>query len=145
VKLRAVKLRAALMGSTAAGFAAVLALHGGATPSVAVGPTRSPTPTTTPSQVPSGTRSATGPIEQYGYGQLAVTVTVKGHAITDVHVVGLQTAEQYSQSLAQQVVPMLRNEVLTAQSAQVNGISGATYTAQAYLTSLQAALDTLHV
>ena len=62
-----------------------------------------------------------------------------------MHVVGLQTAEQYSQSLTQQVVPMLRNEVLTAQSAQVNGISGATYTAQAYLTSLQAALDTLHV
>ena len=37
--------------------------------------------------------------------------------------------------------PILRSEVLTAQSAQVQNVSGATYTSNGYLTSLQAALD----
>jgi uncharacterized protein with FMN-binding domain len=40
---------------------------------------------------------------------------------------------------------MLRTEVLSAQSLNVNAISGATYTSDAYAQSLQAALDKLHV
>ncbi len=63
----------------------------------------------------------------------------------EVGVANLQTAESYSQSLAQQVIPILRNEVLAAQSAKVNVISGATYTSEAYLYSLQSALDQLHL
>jgi uncharacterized protein with FMN-binding domain len=73
-----------------------------------------------------------------------VKVTVSGNKITGLSVPVLQTAEPYSQSLAQQVIPMLRNEVLSAQSARINGISGATYTSEAYAYSLQAALDSLH-
>ena len=87
--------------------------------------------------------TATGATEQYGYGQLAVRVTVRSGKIVSVAVPHIQTAESYSQQLAAQVIPMLRNEVLSAQSAQINGISGATYTSQAYATSLQAALDKL--
>jgi uncharacterized protein with FMN-binding domain len=40
---------------------------------------------------------------------------------------------------------MLRREVLAAQSAHINGVSGATYTSEAYAYSVQAALDRLHV
>jgi uncharacterized protein with FMN-binding domain len=87
--------------------------------------------------------TATGATEQYGYGQLAVRVTVRSGKIVSVAVPLIQTAESYSQQLAAQVIPMLRNEVLSAQSAQINGVSGATYTSQAYATSLQAALDKL--
>jgi uncharacterized protein with FMN-binding domain len=82
---------------------------------------------------------------QYGYGQLSVKVTASGSRIVDVSVVNLQTAESYSQQLAQQVIPMLRGEVISAQSAQINGISGATYTSQAYAQSLQSALTKLHL
>jgi len=137
--------RAALAASTAAGFAAILALHAGAGPSTAVvAPTGSTSTTTQGAQPPSGTtRSAVGSSEQYGYGVLSVKVTVRGSRITDVSVSTLQTAESYSQSIAQQVIPILRNEVLAAQSTAVNGISGATYTTQAYLQSLQSALDAL--
>ena len=39
---------------------------------------------------------------------------------------------------------MLRNEVLSAQGTNINAVSGATYTSQAYATSVQAALDKLH-
>ena len=90
-------------------------------------------------------RSAAGASEQYGYGHLSVRVTVRGSRIENLAVGGLQTAEQYSQQLAAQVIPMLRSEVLSAQSARINGISGASYTSQAYALSVQSALDKLHV
>ncbi len=89
-------------------------------------------------------QSAIGPVTPYGYGELNVRVTVSGSRITNVTVPLLRTAEQYSQQLAGQVIPMLKSEVLAAGSAQINGVSGATYTSQAYATSLQAALDKLH-
>jgi FMN-binding domain len=98
------------------------------------------------SQPPAAGRaqSAIGPVTQYGYGELDVRVTVSGSRITDVTVPVLRVAEPYSQQLAVQVIPMLKSEVLAAGSAQINGVSGATYTSQAYATSLQAALDKLH-
>jgi uncharacterized protein with FMN-binding domain len=40
---------------------------------------------------------------------------------------------------------MLRAEVLSAQGATINGISGATYTSESYAQSLQSALDKLHI
>ncbi|HUY07384.1 MAG TPA: FMN-binding protein [Acidimicrobiales bacterium] len=104
-----------------------------------------PTHTTTPSgTTSSAAQSATGSMEQYGYGQLAVDVTVRASSIIGLQVVGLQTAESYSQQIATQVIPMLKGEVLSAQSLQVNGISGATYTTEAYLYSIQSALSRLH-
>jgi uncharacterized protein with FMN-binding domain len=94
---------------------------------------------------PAGVHAATGRLEQYGYGELAVKVTVNGSQISSVSVTGLRTAEPYSAQLAQQVIPMLRNEVLAAHSARINGVSGATYTSEAYAASLQSALDKLHI
>ena len=90
-------------------------------------------------------RTAVGRSEQYGYGVLAVKVTVTGTRITSVVLSQLQTADQYSQQLAVQVIPMLRSQVLAAQTARINGVSGATYTSEAYATSIQSALDKLHV
>jgi uncharacterized protein with FMN-binding domain len=57
----------------------------------------------------------------------------------------LRTAEPYSQQLAGQVIPTLRSEVLSGQTASISGVSGATYTSQAYAMSVQAALDKLHI
>jgi uncharacterized protein with FMN-binding domain len=88
-------------------------------------------------------QSALGASEQYGYGVLAVRVTVEGARIIDVSVANLQTAESYSQMIAQEAIPILRQEVLQAQGVQVNGISGATYTTEAYLLSVQSALQKL--
>ncbi len=104
-------------------------------------PSTAPT-TTAPATT---TRTAVGPAEQYGYGSLAVQVTATGSRITDVTVQNLQTAEQYSQQLAAAVIPMLRSQVLKAQSANINGVTGATYTSQAYALSLQAALSKLRI
>jgi uncharacterized protein with FMN-binding domain len=94
---------------------------------------------------PAVVRSALGPTEQYGYGELAVKVTVRGNRIINVTVPFIQTAEQYSQQLAGQVIPTLRSEVLASQTASIGAVSGASYTSQAYATSVQAALDKLQV
>ena len=153
----------AAMASTAAGLVAVLALHaaspsaplaagappasspGRSTPSSSPSTTPSSSPSSTPSTQPGAVASAVGTSEQYGYGVISVKVTVKGQHIQAVTVANLQTAESYSQSLAQQAIPILQSEVLAAQSAHVNGVSGATYTSEGYLASLQSALDNLHV
>jgi uncharacterized protein with FMN-binding domain len=59
-------------------------------------------------------------------------------------VASLQTLDPTSQQISAQVIPMLRSEVLSVQSASINGVSGASYTSIGYARSLQAALDTLH-
>jgi uncharacterized protein with FMN-binding domain len=152
-----------LAAGAIAGFAGVLALHGrtaAQSPNAAGGiaghtqPSHQPGPSGTGSPgrgvstgsqtATGGAHSATGPTEQYGYGELAVRVSLSGNRITNVTVPTLQTAEAYSQQLAQQVIPMLRSQVLAADGPHINGVSGATYTSQAYATSVQAALDKLH-
>ena len=82
--------------------------------------------------------------EQFGYGVLDVRVTVSGTRITDVAVPLLQTAEPTSQQISEEAIAMLRAEALSAQSAGINAVSGATYTSEAYIQSLQAAIDKLH-
>lgn len=76
---------------------------------------------------------------------LDVQVTVRGTRITDVSVPTLQVAEPTSQQICEQAIPMLRSEVLSAQSASIDAVSGATFTSEAYAQSLQAALDQLHL
>jgi uncharacterized protein with FMN-binding domain len=158
-----------LVVGAVAGFAGVLALHSRATPapsalgaagkseqpSPPVPPARSstgPAPGGSPGGQPSqpagagdGTHSATGALERYGYGELAVRVTVSRNRITDVTVPALQTADPTSRQISDQAIPMLRSEVLAADSASINGVSGATFTSEAYATSVQAALDMLHL
>lgn len=131
----------AAVASTAAGLVTVVVLNSIASPAA---PVRSPQGTTTKTasgSAPGAVHSATGPSVQYGYGVLSVKVTLRGSRIVDVSLASIQAPESYSQQIAQQAVPILKNEVLAAQSAQVYGVSGATYTSQAYLQSLQAAID----
>ena len=153
-----------LAAGAVAGFGGVLGLHGGGTAAPALvgqpkpggtaaapsasspaGSARSAGPAARQGSATGQARTATGVVVPYGYGELSVAVTVHGNQITAVSVPVLRTAEPYSQQLAQQVIPMLRSEVLAAHSAQIHGISGATYTSEAYARSIQSALDKLHV
>ncbi len=146
-----------VLGATIAGIGGILSYHTHTTRIALDSPVarprpsnRNPTaarktatgPVVGPPSAP--TRTAVGRAEQYGYGVLAVRATVKGAKIVDVSVPDLQTADQYSQQLAVQVIPMLRSQVLSAQSIRINGVSGATYTSEAYYLSLQSALARLH-
>lgn len=151
-----------VVAGTVAGFAGVLGFDHRAAVPAASGPAPTPSPsvplraraghtpplarTGAPSR-PGGAgsyRSATGPAEQFGYGSIAVRVTVEGNRITSVSVVSLHTLEPTSQQISTAAIPVLRSEVLSAQSAGISAVSGATYTSQGYDQSLQAALDKLH-
>ncbi|MDQ0213563.1 FMN-binding protein [Arthrobacter sp. SRS-W-1-2016] len=78
------------------------------------------------------------------FGTVQVQVTIKAGVITDVTALHLTDQEQRSVQISARAAPLLRSEVLSAQSANVQTIGGATYTSEAYLTSLQAALDAAH-
>lgn len=82
-----------------------------------------------------------GDIVQTRFGTVQVQVTVKAGAITDVTALKLTDAEGRSMQISNYAAPILRSEVLQAQSAEVQTVGGATVTSNAYLTSLQAALD----
>ena len=133
-------------GTTVANGAAGRVAGPTTTTTTTIGPGGAPgqQSTTSTSAVAPAVVSATGTIEQYGYGEIAVKVTVSGARITATSVSVLQTAEQYSQQLAAQVIPTLRGQVLHAQTSRIDGVSGATYTSQAYALSVQSALDKLH-
>jgi uncharacterized protein with FMN-binding domain len=86
------------------------------------------------------TGQLTGSTIQTPFGNVQVQVTLENGRITDVQTLQLPSGGHSSQ-LSRYAAPQLRSEVLQAQSAQVDSVSGATYTSQAYQQSLQAALD----
>jgi uncharacterized protein with FMN-binding domain len=82
----------------------------------------------------------TGQDIQMPYGDVQVQITVKNGKIVDVTALSLPSGG-HSGRISNFVAPILRSQALTAQSANIDGVSGATYTSQAYAASLQAALD----
>jgi uncharacterized protein with FMN-binding domain len=87
------------------------------------------------------TGQLTGQAVQIPFGTVQVQVTMQNGKITDVQTLQLPSGQFRSQQIGQYAAPQLRSEVLAAQSAQVNTISGATYTSEGYLQSVQSALD----
>jgi uncharacterized protein with FMN-binding domain len=83
----------------------------------------------------------TGQTVSTRFGDVQVQVTVSGGLISDVTALHLTDRDGRSVSISNRAVPILRQEVLSAQSASVQMVSGATYTSEAYLSSLQSALD----
>jgi uncharacterized protein with FMN-binding domain len=69
-----------------------------------------------------------------------VQITVSGGKVTDVVALQLPSGGR-SGRISSYAEPSLHSEALSAQSAQIDGVSGATYTSEAYAQSLQAALD----
>jgi uncharacterized protein with FMN-binding domain len=105
-----------------------------------------PTSTTTapPTTVPSATQSATGALVNYNYGILSVSVTASGKRITKVSIASLDDGGSFrSQSIDQQSIPILEEQALQAQSANIQGVSGASYTSAGFEKSLQSALGKL--
>ena len=81
-----------------------------------------------------------GPVVDTRYGPVQVEVTISDGAITGVSAIVLPSGGRSGQ-ISNSAEPILRSEALQAQSASIDGVSGATYTSEAYAESLQAALD----
>ena len=120
------------------------ATSGAPSASTAPVPTQSSTqPQSTPQAQGTALKTGrySGPVVQIPFGNVQVQITVQGGKIVDVQPIQLPTAHMMSQQIGQYAAPILRQEALQAQSAQLNLVSGATYTSEAYAQSLQGALD----
>lgn len=90
------------------------------------------------------TKKYTGPSVDMRWGPVKATITVKGKKITSVSI--STSPENFrSQFIDDQAVPLLKQETLQAQNANINEISGATMTSDAYVQSLQGALKKAHL
>jgi uncharacterized protein with FMN-binding domain len=75
---------------------------------------------------------------------LSVSVTASGKRITKVSIASLDDGgNSRSQSIDQQSIPLLEQQALQAQSANIQGVSGASYTSAGFQKSLQSALGKL--
>ena len=103
-----------------------------------------PAATTAPSTTsPSATRSATGSNVTFMYGDMAVTLTVSGQRITDVTMAAISENDGRSVSIDRFAIPQLEQQVISAGSLNIDGVSGATFTSQAFVDSASSALKKL--
>lgn len=91
----------------------------------------------------SGPRTVAGRTYDTPYGPVQVQVTESNGRITDVAALQLPQGSGRDIDIDNYAVPQLRAEALQAQSAQIDAVSGATYTSEGYVRSLQSALDRL--
>jgi len=99
----------------------------------------STTPQTNTGRYKNGTFTGTS-ADAY-YGNVQVQATVKNGKITDVQFLDHPQDRSRSMMINNQSMPMLRSEAIQAQSANVDAVSGATMTSEAFIQSLQSALD----
>ncbi|HEY5050441.1 MAG TPA: FMN-binding protein [Acidothermaceae bacterium] len=130
-----------------------------AAPTTRAGATHAPStaPNKTPTQVPTKapTRSAAPPTKaasgtflgasvQTRYGPVQIKITYAGGRVTGVVAVQLPSGRSRDAEINNYAVPILESETLAAQGANINSVSGATYTSDGYVQSLQSALDAAH-
>jgi uncharacterized protein with FMN-binding domain len=106
-------------------------------------PAATAAPTATPTPIASGLKTGTFTGRAYAdqYGTLQVEVVISGGRITDVKLLQYPQSEPQSSFISSEALPQLRQEVLRAQSAKIDVISGATFTSENYAASVQSALD----
>jgi uncharacterized protein with FMN-binding domain len=114
----------------------------GATPGAT--PTTGSAPTGSAPKAGSGSTVVNGTVAQTRWGPVQVQVTIAGGKITDVKTLQQPNGNFRDQEINSYAVPQLREEVLSAQSANIDTVSGATVTSNGYISSLQAALDAAH-
>ena len=100
-----------------------------------------PAPTTAPATAGSTGSTVTGAAVNTRYGPVQVRLALSGGRIVDVQVIQYPDGNGRDQEINSQALPILVGETEAAQNAQIDMVSGATYTSQGYLTSLQSALD----
>jgi uncharacterized protein with FMN-binding domain len=87
------------------------------------------------------TRTATGRIVTTPFSVIEVRVTLTGDQLTRVETVELSGTGARTQAINARAEPILREEALRASSAKIDVVTGATYTSESYIDSLQSAID----
>jgi uncharacterized protein with FMN-binding domain len=143
------------LGGTAAGLAALLLFktHPGeataepppsatpASPASSAPPAPSGKAPASAGAAPATTRTVTGTVASTQYGPMQVQLTLAGQKITKATVLQRTDTGAESDQIDSMAIPKLTSETLTAQSARIDAVSGASYTSSGYIQSLQSALD----
>lgn len=131
-------------------------VSGGEPTAAAAGPAPAPAgsapPPAGPAPAPSSTAKSTGnltvtvngTVAQTRWGPMQVQVIITKGRITDVKALQYPNGNGRDQEINSYALPALHDQVIAAQSAKIDGVSGATVTSDGYTESLQAALDTAH-
>ena len=114
-----------------------------------VGGSGTPTSGSTSGTGASGATSGTGLVDgtytgdssQTRYGPVQVQITVSGGQISDVQAIHYPDSNGRDRQINGTAIPRLVSETLQSQSDQIQMVSGATYTSDGYLSSLQNAID----
>jgi uncharacterized protein with FMN-binding domain len=88
-----------------------------------------------------GEQAIDGNVANTAYGPVQVQVLVKKSKIVKVNILEQPSSTAHDLQIGQFAFPQLIHETLTAQSARIDAVSGASYTSQGYIQSLQSALD----
>lgn len=105
------------------------------------GTTAAPVATATPASTGLKNGTYSGDTVQIGYGPVQVQITVSGGKISAVKMLQVPTDRSRSYQIAQYSTPTLIQETLSAQSATIDSVSGATYTSEGFIQSLQSAIS----
>lgn len=100
-----------------------------------------PSPSTTKKSSSSAAKTYTGDAIQTRYGPVQVEITVKGGKITKSAVTQVPWSDHRDQEINGYAVPILNDEAVQAQDAGIDMVSGATFTSDGYIQSLQSAID----
>ncbi|WP_421740373.1 FMN-binding protein [Cellulomonas sp.] len=100
-----------------------------------------PSTSTDTGSTTSDTVTIVGSSVQTRYGPVQVSVTITAGQITDVQALQVPGGHHESVQINARATPILAQEVVDAQSAQIDTVSGATYTSEAYAESVQSAID----
>jgi hypothetical protein len=93
----------------------------------------------------SGSSTVTGNVAQTRWGPVQVRLTVSAGRIVAADAVQYPNGNGTDQQINSYALPVLAREVLAAQSARIDLVSGATVTSDGYVTSLQSAIDRAHL
>jgi uncharacterized protein with FMN-binding domain len=136
-----------VLAGTVSGTAGVLAFHAHSPAVTTATATATATPAATAASSGSSSSgasdTATGDAVDTQYGAAQVRVTVVDGKITKIEALQLQGNEPRSVEISSSAEPVLQQVALAAQSADIDAVSGATFTSASYAQSLQSALDKL--
>lgn len=114
------------------------------TPVATSRPARTTSPPTAGAPTAGTGGTFTGDAADTRYGPVQVRITVAGGKITDAQAIEYPQESGRDVRINSAAVPELNQEALQAQSAQIDTVSGATYTSEGYQQSLQSAIDQAH-
>jgi len=129
-------------GQGGSGTASGARTSSGATPAPSsTGSGATPAPSSTGGSSTTSAKTVTGDPADTMYGPVQVQITVKNGKLTGVDAIEYPTGTPRDEQINAYAIPQLTQEALTAGSAKIDAVSGASYTSQGYITSLQSALD----